>query len=328
MSSTDEAVNSRDEPLRLAIVDIGTNTIKFSVFEIDRDGSTRLLASDSKTVRLGADIDRTGRISSERTQRAIVALQRFEHDGRKLGVSVLTGVTTEAFRSASNGAEVLATIGRSTGWRLRVIDGLEESRLTFRGLQAQLAGYRACVVADVGGGSTELLHVSAGSLVRAESVPIGSGRFADAYFTTSGPTEETILRAREAARMAIQGALPNPPECASLVLSGGNGIFLATLSRHFAPNVVFSNESLASVAHELVFRPAAEIAGVLSIAVERAEVLPAGCAISQGAIDALTPRHLVAAPSGIREGILRDWLETHGWAETTEGHRTFAGQIE
>lgn len=313
---------------RLAIVDIGTNTIKFSTFEVSRDGSSRLIASDSETVRLGADIDRTGRISEERSHRAIIALQRFEQDARNLETSIFIGVATEAFRSASNGADVLAAIHVSTAWRLRVIDGAEESRLTFRGLQPQLAGSAECVVADVGGGSTELLHVSGGSLAWSESVPIGSGRFADAYFTNVGLTEMALRRAREAAKRALNEAIPGVPERLPLVLSGGNGVFLAALSWHFTRRPGFSIESVESVARELIVRPASEIAKLLSISTERATVLPAGCAISLGAIDALGSGELVAAPSGIREGILRDWLEAHGYEKPASVGHHAAGQVE
>lgn len=308
MSVTNESPGTESSAQRIAIVDIGTNTIKFSLFEIDHQGSPRLLASDAETVRLGADIDRTGMIGHERSERAINALQRFERDATTMGASTLIGVATEAFRSASNGDAVLATMHGATSWRLRVIDGLEEARLTFRGLHSQLARFKACVVADVGGGSTELLYVSDGSLVTSLSVPIGSGRFADAFFPGTGAIDE----AREAARLAISGTLPATAERIPLVLSGGNGVFLERLSALLTVHPKLTIDSLKAVAHELVVRPATEIADLLSIAVERASVLPAGCSISLGAIDALESTELAAVPSGIREGILRDWLAARG----------------
>ena len=312
MTATNEIPGSQSSGQRVAIVDIGTNTIKFSVFGLDEHGSPRLMASDAETVRLGADIDRTGMIDVERSRRAISALQRFERDATTMGADTLMGVATEAFRSASNGDAVLATIHEATSWRLQVIDGLEEARLTFRGLHSQLARFQACVIADVGGGSTELLHVSDGSLVMSLSVPIGSGRFADAYFPSTGATHQAIGAAREAARLAFAGMLPEIAKRIPLVLSGGNGVFLERLSGFLTVHPTLTIDSLEAVAHELAVRPAPEIAELLSIAVERASVLPAGCAIALGAIDALESTDLAAVPSGIREGILRDWLAAHG----------------
>lgn len=312
---------------RLAVVDIGTNTIKFSVFGIENQGPPRLLASDAETVRLGADIDETGMIGDERSHRAIVTLQRFERDARMNGASTLIGVATEAFRGASNGADVLASIHASTSWRLRVIDGLEEARLTFRGLQSHLSRFGDCVVADVGGGSTELLHVARGSLIHSDSIPIGSGRFADRYFAGYPPTHGTIAIAREAARLAIIRTLPSGLDCISLVLSGGNGLFLGRLSELFTTDLMLTHAALEAVAHELVERPASQIAELLSISAERAAVLPAGCAISLAAIDALASHEVAAVPSGIREGILRDWLDAHGYVNLgpEDDH---AGQVE
>lgn len=312
---------------RLAIVDIGTNTIKFSVFEIAGHGPPRLLASDAETVRLGADIVQTGMISAERLLRAIAALQRFERDAAAMDATTLIGVATEAVRSASNGGDVLATIHGSTGWHLRVIDGVEEARLTFRGLQFQLERFAACVVADVGGGSTELLHVSAGALVQSISVPIGSGRFADTYFAGTA-TDKAMAQAREAARLVITGALSVAAAHLPLALSGGNGIFLQRLSELLTVHPRITNDSLHAVARELIVRPASEIADLLSISVERASVLPAGCSISLGAIDALESRELAAVPSGIREGVLRDWLDARGHVDSGSPGDLLAGQVE
>lgn len=313
---------------RLAVVDIGTNTIKFSVFEVPEDGAPRLLASDAETVRLGADIDRTAMIGSDRAARAIGALQRFEGVARVTGADELVGVATEAFRSAINGPSVLTAIHASTGWRLWVIDGQEEARLTFRGLRSHLDTFRACIVADVGGGSTELLAVSAGSLQDSISVPIGSGRFADRFFNGGPPTDLAIAEAREAARITLADALPDKPFLVPLVLSGGNGVFLERLAMLLTSQPRLSIEALQEVTRELIIRPAPSVAELLSISVERAAVLPAGAAIALGAVDALAASELAAVPSGIREGILWDWLDAHGAPQRDSPINRLRGQVE
>lgn len=325
---TDTSSRSPSAPRRLAVVDIGTNTIKFSVFEVPDTGVPLLLASDAETVRLGADIDRTGMIGSDRALRAVSALRRFERVARAAGAKTLVGVATEAFRSASNGPDVLATIHASTGWRLQVIDGLEEARLTFRGVRSQIERFEACVVADVGGGSTELLAISAGSLQHSVSIPIGSGRFADRFFGGAPPTLLAIAESRQAARIAFAQVAPSIPLHLPLVLSGGNGVFLERLSTLLTPEARLTIDSLDAVARELVIRPAASIAEVLSISVERAAVLPAGAAIALGAVDALAASELTAVHSGIREGVLWDWLEEHGHKTRESRGDHLAGQVE
>jgi len=313
---------------RLAIVDIGTNTIKFSVFEVSEDGSPGLLTSNTETVRLGADIDRTGRIDGDRERRAVAALQRFETAAAGLAAGTLIGVATEALRAAANGPDVLAGIHASTGWRLRVIDGLEEARLTFRGLEAALKRFQACVVADVGGGSTELLQVSEGVLLQSVSVPIGSGRFADRYFAGGALTAQHFNDARRAARNAFEPALPIGASQLPFVLSGGNGLFLQRLAVMVTPHEHLTIEAMTEVAQELLSRPPAVIAEMLSINTERAAVLPAGCAISQGAIDAIRPGEIAAVPSGIREGVLWDWLDLQGVRPLERRGDLLTGQVD
>ncbi len=240
----------------------------------------------------------------------------------------MLGVATEAFRSASNGATVLARIHEQTGWHIRVIDGLEEARLTFQGLRSQIARFPACVVADVGGGSTELLSISAGILKASVSVPIGSGRFADRYFCGAAPTEATLSAARAAAEDAFSPALPWLPRKVPLVLSGGNGVFLERLAKSVDSQAGLSVVSLPRVAEELMRQPAAAIAKLLSISVERAGVLPAGAAIALGAVDAFSASEVVAVPSGIREGVLLDWIEAQGYKVPDQAEQHLARQAE
>lgn len=313
---------------RIAIVDIGSNTIKHSVFDVTDRAAPRLVASDAETVRLGADIDANGAIGEERAERAILVLQGFGTEAARLGASDYIGVATEAFRGAGNGPAVLARLEKRTPWRLRVIDGIEEARLTFRGLQPVLDGFAACLVADIGGASTELLHVVAGQLVHSLSVPVGSGRFADIYYRGARPTPPSLASAREAARAAVTALLPPGAATLPLVLSGGNGVFLDRLWELIGWQSGLSVPALEMLLDDLGARPATDLAAMLAISVERADVLPAGCAIALGIADAAKPSHVVPAPSGIREGLLRDWLEAQGLSAPGDDLPDLSGQRE
>ncbi|HEV2068091.1 MAG TPA: hypothetical protein VGR08_14775, partial [Thermomicrobiales bacterium] len=105
-------------------------------------------------------------------------------------------------------------------------------------------------------------------------------------------------------------------------------LYLQRLAALATRHKYLPREAMVEVARELLSRPPMVIADMLAISVERAAVLPAGCAISLGAIDAVAPREIAAVPSGIREGVLRDWLDLQGFRAPKPRGDLLAGQVD
>nr|MDQ3045045.1 hypothetical protein [Chloroflexota bacterium] len=184
--------------------------------------------------------------------------------------------------------------------------GLEEAALTFRGLAATTDVTGHLMIADVGGGSTELIQVRESQPVAAHSLRLGSGALTDQFILANPPTATEIAAcvAEATARLAAHG--PPPELGARLLAVGGTGEFLAEL---VGSEVSLTAESIERVLTRLQTLSAASLADELTIAEARARVLPAGVAIIAALVAWLAPPRVDVTRSGIRTGLLLELCE-------------------
>jgi exopolyphosphatase/guanosine-5'-triphosphate,3'-diphosphate pyrophosphatase len=294
-------------PFRFAVVDIGSNTAKLSVYACTAAGEPVALLHDADTVRIGYRISETGRIDDERRDRLIATLRRFETRARDLGAKRFPAVATQAFRIAANSGEVIEAIQRETSWRVSIIDAEEETRLTIAGAAPWLVAGESNVVSDIGGASTEVIAVDPlGAVERAASVPIGSGLLYDELIGDSPPPGGSIERVRERAISALDAAGVLPASAANLLLPGGTGQFLRLLLGSLRPGSDLSPAGLTDLHEWLATRHAIETMERIPIQLDRALVLPASLAIVEALVLRTDPHRIMAIPSGIRDGVARD----------------------
>ena len=293
-------------PNRIAVVDIGSNTVKLSVYAC-RDGEAPAgLHHEADTVRIGYRVSATGKIASERLDRLMECLGRYERQARELGASEFIAVATQAFRIASNTAEVMDRIERETSWRVRVIDATEETALTIEGARPWLIPGEANVVADIGGASTEVISVSPdGAIAGSGSVAIGSGLMFDEEIGASPPPHGSLLRVREKSVALLDGTGFLTDDTGNLLLPGGTGHYLELLLRSIDPALELAPANLHLVHEWLAHRHAIETMERIPVQIDRAQVLPASLAIVEALVLRLCPLRIVAIPSGIRDGIAR-----------------------
>lgn len=296
----------------IAAADVGTNTVKISIARVEPDGTITDLEEGAETIRLGAGIERSGRIAAERVDQCLAVLRDYEQRGRAHGASAFIGVATEALRVASNGPDLMARIREETGWRIETISGDEEAHLTFAGLRDRVPASGRSMIVDVGGGSTEVIRIENGSMFGRVSLPIGSGRLADRFFAADPPGEAAISRATDAASSDIAASPDIWDEADHMFFSGGNGMFLDELMRQLFPDAPFDESTLGRLLDHLARTPAEDAARRLSIAHERARVLPAGGAVARAFLRRSDVGDAAAVPSGIRIGLIRDYLGQHG----------------
>ena len=144
--------------MRVATIDIGTNTVLLLVAEPGADGGLRSVAERATITRLGQGVDRSGRLAPEAIARTVSCLADYSSVVRELGAERVAVVGTSAMRDAEGGEEIRAVVRARLGVEARVISGDEEARLTFRGSLGGLpVGEQEHAVFDIGGGSTEVV---------------------------------------------------------------------------------------------------------------------------------------------------------------------------
>ncbi len=182
---------------RVAGVDCGTNTIKLLVADLDpATGREHVLVREMRMVRLGQDVDRTGRFADEALERTFAAVDEYADLVRAHDVQALRFCATSAARDATNAAAFMQGVESRLGVKPEVVTGDEEAQLAYDGATRGLTGRDLpgpFLVIDIGGGSTELIVGDRHGHVRAaESLDIGAVRMTERHLHTDPPSEAEI----------------------------------------------------------------------------------------------------------------------------------------
>ncbi len=195
--------------MRVAAVDCGTNTIRLLIADLDpATGQQDDVERQLRYVRLGQDVDRTGRLAEDAMSRTLAAAEEYAVLCRTHGAERIRIGATSAVRDAANAEEFLVAMTERLGARPEVLEGSEEAQLSWlgamRGLAAELPADQ--LVVDIGGGSTELIRGAGDRIAAVVSLDIGSVRLTERHLTDDPPTAAQIEAAAADADAAIDGA--------------------------------------------------------------------------------------------------------------------------
>ena len=197
--------------MRVAVVDIGTNSTRLLVADVADDGKLTERERRTKVTRLGDRLDATGVLSEEAMARVLGTVREYQGVIDQQGAERAVAVLTSAVRDAANGEDFLARVReQGDGLDARVIAGDEEARLTFRGATSERAAGDATptLVIDVGGGSTELVVGSGDEVSFHVSTQAGVVRHTERHLATDPPTRHELRALAEDVRSIYAEAVP------------------------------------------------------------------------------------------------------------------------
>ncbi len=284
----------------VGIIDIGSNSVRFVAY----GGTPRVpshLFNEKVTAALGRSIERDGMLDEASSARALAAIARFHQLGRDMGLKTIHTVATAAVRDASNGEAFLRQVA-ALGLKPRILPGGEEAELSGLGVLSAIPDARG-VVADLGGGSLELIQVEGGEPGAGVSLPLGVLRVGDS------PNRKAITAA---IRKGIRGtALQESLDGASLYLVGGSFRALARLDlneiRHPLPIVhghKLTPGRIAALDRIVATTTLVELKERSGLSSSRLAALPAATVILDSMSDLFAPAEVLVSAFGLREGLL------------------------
>lgn len=179
--------------MKLAVIDLGTNTCNLLVAEIKPAGY-QILHQSKQLVRLGDDKIRSDEISPEATRRVIGSFRSHKTIIESYHTDKIRAIATSAVRSAKNNIEFLETIGEETGYLVKVVSGEKEAELIFRGVLLAFGQlHEPSVILDIGGGSNEMIIATGREMIWKESRPTGMARVIN-RFPLSDPIQNSEIK--------------------------------------------------------------------------------------------------------------------------------------
>lgn len=291
--------------MRLAAVDVGSNTVHVLVADANQSGLTDV-AHYVEMPELGPAVARRGVIGAH-SKVAIGALKKVIGQARTHGFERLVAGATAAVRNASDGKQFADAASAAIGVPVQIISERREAELTFWGAASRHAGRREWLLADVGGGSTELVVGRELEMLRWTTLQMGSGVLA-ARFLGDPPTPDQRAKLRQEALRMLRGAPDGEVE--RVVATGGTASNLPLVLARQNPPRVLTTADLLRCEERLDGGAAAEISDELGLPVARIKALRAGVEVLLVLLDWYGQSHLQVSHEGLRHGMLLAYLES------------------
>lgn len=291
----------------IAIIDIGSNSVRLVVYA----GATRIpwiIFNEKVMAGLGQGIAETGLLPDAAQERALAALARFRLLTRQMGVVRTRVVATAAVRDADNGSDFIRKV-RSLGFRPELLSGEEEAHMAGFGVLSAIPDADG-IVADLGGGSLELVDVSGGEVHHSSSLPFGVLRLEPYLRKGAGALAKKLSKSIEAAGFSKRG------KRRPLYLVGGSWRALARvdmlITQYPLPimhQYSFATDRPAELRQAIESVDRSHLKHLNALSTARVPTLPHANMLLETLVDVVGSSDLIISSFGIREGLLYDDLD-------------------
>jgi exopolyphosphatase/guanosine-5'-triphosphate,3'-diphosphate pyrophosphatase len=296
---------------RYAVLDVGTNSVKFHVGERRADGSWSTVTDRAEVTRLGEGLDEGGSLQPEPMERTIATIADMADEARRDGAEAIAAVGTAGLRIAKNSAEFVTAVRERCGVEIEVISGEEESRLAYLAATSGLElGKGSLAVFDTGGGSSQFTFGHGKDVEERFSVNVGAARFTERFGLDDAVSEETLAEAFDAIGSDL-ARLDGRPVPDSAVGMGGAATNLAAVKHQLSaydPEVVQGTVlDLAEIDRQIgLYRTSSadDRRRIVGLQPGRAEVILAGACIVRTVIAKLGVDSATVSDRALRHGLL------------------------
>jgi exopolyphosphatase / guanosine-5'-triphosphate,3'-diphosphate pyrophosphatase len=303
-----------DSTLRIGAVDIGTNSVRLLVADVDERERLRTAHRMGEISRLGEGIDRTGLIDETAAARTLECLERFVHEAEYSGASRIRVAGTNAFRVARNGSEVAARFADRIGYPVEILTGEEEAQLVFLAvLSGQGPSPGRAVVVDIGGGSTEIITGEGERGTQVISLELGCVRLTERLIHTDPPmpAELEAVKSHVLEIFAEKLGQWNSAGLDRAIGVGGTVTAFGALDLglvKYDPSRIENHhlmrERIDAIAKHLCTIPLAQRRDLAGVSRGRADIIPAGAIILCEFVNRFAVNGVYVSTRGLRYGLV------------------------
>ncbi|KHD88575.1 MAG: hypothetical protein OM95_08730 [Bdellovibrio sp. ArHS] len=301
--------------MKVAALDLGTNTFLCLIVEGTKDGITKVYKDLATTVRLGQGVDKTGEFHPDALDRARACLTEFKKEIDLYKVDRILAMATSAARDAKNGQE-LFKIGEDLGIPIEIIPGEDEARITYQGATAGLQNdEKTSLIIDVGGGSTELISGRGKQILFGESLNIGGVRLTEKFISSQPVSASEQKAVEDYIRQQIQSILPELQrnKIDQVIAVAGTPTSLVAIEvggydEKKVDGFFLAKDRLAYWVHEFAATTVEEKKQKYQLG-GRADIIFAGASILLAVLDALKLPGMIVSTKGVRYGVALEMLK-------------------
>lgn len=308
-----------------AAVDMGTNTFRLLIAEVragyqKNDYNIKDIYSERIITRLGEGVSENGLLKKEAIERGINALEKFCKVIARYDISNISVVATSALREAKNREEFLKKAKDETGFEIEIISGEEEARKISRGMLIGITPPKTALLADIGGGSTELIFIKEKKPVLIRSLNLGVVYLAEKYIKNDPPTKKDLEQMGQEILQTIMPAAKSlirlMPEDAVFIGTAGTVTTLSAISQHLTRfehnkihNSKLTTEKIKDTFSIISAIPAKERIKYHPFEPESLDIIVPGTLILLKLIETFGFKEIIVSNYGLREGIILEFYE-------------------
>lgn len=293
--------------MKQAVIDIGSNSMRLTVYEAGGGGSFRVLFKEKYMAGLAGYVEE-GVLSQEGIAQACQGLLGFRDTLEALNIRQIAVFATASLRNIKNTHQAVAAIEGATGFPIAVISGEEEARYSYAGAMEELDLTEGLFV-DIGGASTEIVSFSGGRLTSAASCPVGSLKLYREHVKKILPNQEAVHAMEKAIRQATAPALDGiSRKGLPLVCVGGTARAALKLTKRLfhlpqSTNQI-SRRQLTEVCGVLCASQKTAADWILKVEPERIHTMIPGLLILRHMVETFQAQEMIVSKYGVREGYL------------------------
>ncbi len=296
-----------------AVIDVGTNSVKFNISERRDDGTWRTIVDRAEVTRLGEGLDKTGEISPDAMERTVSAIAAMAAEAKEKKVAALAAVGTMGMRTARNSQQFIDAVEKRCGVKIEVIPGEEEGRLAYIAVKSGIGlSEGSLTIFDTGGGSSQFTFGHGSTVDERFSLNVGAVRFTEDYGLSGVVSPEQLQAALDAIASDLS-RLDGRPSPAALVGMGGANTNIAAVKHKMAkydPDVIQGSVlERAEVERQIELyrtRSLDDRRKIVGLQPKRADVILAGACIVKTVMDKLKKDEMSISDRGLRHGLLID----------------------
>jgi exopolyphosphatase / guanosine-5'-triphosphate,3'-diphosphate pyrophosphatase len=298
---------------RIAAIDVGSNSVRLVVAEVLPSGGYRVLDEERENTRLAAALAQTGRLDPSAADATTHVLRNFQSIAAGYGATQIRAIGTSALRDAEDGPAFCERVRKELKLPIEVISANEEARLAFLSVaRAFDISAREVAVADIGGGSTEIVLASSGLVDQVYETKLGAVRVAEERGVTDRASEKRLAKLRDSIDRALKKQIGKPPFVPDM-LFGTGGTFTALASMIMASQGQAGQPmwgfrvTRAQIRHlltDLAQLPLERRCKVAGLSPQRADIIVAGLAIIERVMRHLHVNVVQVHTRGVRDGLL------------------------